>query len=113
MLKFYVILHKSTGQRQNRCIQRALNGSVTAERRRANENPRGNNERTFVRILSDDFAAVDLCEEPCQTEPPEKGKSWRQKRRRKCEKTRAAKDKAAVLQAGQRKRRLSSPKTSL
>ena len=25
-------------------------------------------------ILSDDFAAVDLCEEPCQTEPPEKGK---------------------------------------
>ena len=32
------------------------------------------NER-LTRILSDDFAAVDLCKEPCQTEPPGKGKT--------------------------------------
>ena len=50
----------------------------------------GNKNKRLWRILSNDFATVDLCEEPCQTEPHEKGKSWRQKRRRKCEKTRAA-----------------------
>ena len=65
MLKFYVTLRKSTGESQNRCVQRSLNGPVTAERCRGNENPRRSNKRTFVRILSDDFAAVDLCEEPC------------------------------------------------
>ena len=65
MLKFYVTLRKSTGESQNRCVQRCLNGPVTAERCRGNENPRRSNKRTFVRILSDDFAAVDLREEPC------------------------------------------------
>ena len=50
-----------------------LDGSVTPERRRGNENPRGNNKRTFVRILSDDFAAVDVREEPCHNSLPEKG----------------------------------------
>ena len=74
MLKFYVTLRKSTGESQNRCVQRSLTGSVTAERCRGNENPRGNNKRTFVIILSDDFAAVDLCEEPCNNGLPEKGK---------------------------------------
>ena len=41
-------LRKSTGESQNRCIQRALNGPVTAERPVLRENPRRNNKRTFV-----------------------------------------------------------------
>ena len=30
-LKFYVVLRKSTGQSQNRCVLKRLNGSVTHE----------------------------------------------------------------------------------
>ena len=27
-----------------------------------------------IKVISGNFSAVDLCEEPCYTEPPEKGK---------------------------------------
>lgn len=70
--------------------------------------PSRKHKRTFARILSDDFAAVDLREEPCNNGLPEKGKLTEEGRKGAKEtnnKTvrRAAKDKAAVLQAGQRK----------
>ncbi len=80
-------MRKSTGQSQNRCVQRCLNGPVTAERCRGNENPRRNNKRTFVRILSDDFAAVDLGEEPCNNGLPEKVKLTGAKGKRKYDKS--------------------------
>ena len=118
MLKFYVTLRKSTGESQNRCVQRSLNGPVTAERCRGNENPRRSNKRTFVRILSDDFAAVDLREEPCNNGLPEKGKLTEEgpkgtKGTNNKTVRRAAKDKAAVLQAGQRKTPCPPPRVLL
>ena len=105
MLKFYVTLRKSTGESQNRCIQRALNGPVTAERPVLRKNPRRNNKQTFVRILSDDFAAVDLREEPCNNGLPEKEKLTERDEKGQRGQTikrygRAAKNKAAVLRAG-------------
>ena len=36
--------------------------------------PSWKHKRTFVQILSDDFAAVDLREEPCNNGLPEKGR---------------------------------------
>ena len=47
------------------------------------------------RILSNDFATVYLCEEPCQTEPPEKGKHGGRKREEN-EKCARGDDKAAI-----------------
>ena len=58
-----------------------------------------------MQILSDDFAAVDLGEEPCNNSLPEKGKLTERNEKGINNKTVrcAAKEKAAVLQAGQRK----------
>ena len=58
-----------------------------------------------MRILSDDFAAVDLGEEPCHNSLPEKVKLTGRNEKGTNNKTvrRAAKEKAAVLQADQRK----------
>ena len=61
-----------------------------------------------IKVISGNFATVDLCEEPCNNGLPEKGKftdrdekgqRGQTLKRYEC----AAKDKAAVLQAGQRK----------
>ncbi len=56
-----------------------------------------------MRILSDDFAAVDLREEPCNNGLSEKGKLTGQRERENMIKARGGKN--GTLQAGQRKAR--------
>ena len=58
-----------------------------------------------IKVLRGNFSAVDLGEEPCNNGLPEKGKLTERDKKETNNKTvwRAAKEKAAVLQAGQRK----------
>ena len=57
----------------------------------------------YIKVLRGNFAAVDLCEEPCHNGLSEKEKHGGKGKQRT--ERRAAKEKAAVLQAGQRKAR--------
>ena len=64
-----------------------------------------------MKVLSGNFATVDLCEEPCYTKPPEKGKYGGRKTRKKVRKARGD-DKAAICKRVSANA-ASSPQTSL
>ena len=72
----------STEKSQNRCVYKPLKGSVTAEMPIGWENPHVNTNERLMRILSDDFATVDLREEPCNNSLPEKQNSRRRTKRK-------------------------------
>ena len=64
-----------------------------------------------IKVISGNFATVDLCEEPCYTKPPEKGKYGGRKTRKKVRKARGD-DKAAICKRVSANA-ASSPQTSL
>lgn len=70
------------------------------------ENPHVNTNERLMRILSNDFAAVDLREEPCNNSLPEKQNSRRGTKRKTATKNARRSGKNGPLQAGQRKARL-------
>ena len=59
----------------------------------------------YVKAIRGNFAAVDLCEEPCYTEPPEKGKYGGETQNVQQNVKRRAAVKNGPSQAGQRKAR--------
>ena len=58
-----------------------------------------------IKVISGNFATVDLREEPCYTEPPEKGKFGGKTKNEQQNLKRRAAVKNEPLQAGQRKAR--------